>query len=56
MGAASAISGIKLRPDEQAAAVDAGAALQRRDEDDVPLQALGFVDGEEVDEGLTQAG
>ena len=39
-------------PGEQAGAVCRGLAFEGGDEDDVPLQTLGLVDGEEFDERL----
>ena len=43
---------VELGPGEQARAAEAGAALQGGDDDDIPFQALGGVDGEQFDEGL----
>ena len=41
--------GIEFDPGEETAAVAAGDAFERGDEDNVPLEAFGFVHGEEID-------
>ena len=43
---------LEFGPGEQAGAVGGGLAFEGGDEDDVPLQTLGLVDGEEFDERL----
>jgi hypothetical protein len=42
---------LQFGPGEQAGAVGGWLAFEGRDEDDIPLQSLGLVDGEEFDEG-----
>ena len=48
MGYVLGLAGVDFEPGEELAGVDAAGALERGDEDYVPLEALGFVDGHEV--------
>ena len=48
---AEAFRRFEFGPCEQAGAVCRGLAFEGRDQDDVPLQPLGLVDGEQFDEG-----
>jgi hypothetical protein len=40
---------VEFYPGEQLAAVAAGHAFERGDDDHVPFEAFGFVDGDEID-------
>ena len=48
---AGGVQRFEFGPCEQAGAVCRGLAFEGRDHDDVPLQPLGLVDGEQFDEG-----
>lgn len=59
-GRGGVVIGLKViedRPGEQAAETECGAALERRNEDEVPFKALGFVDSEQFYEaGVSREG
>jgi hypothetical protein len=50
-GIAGRVRRFEFRPGEQVGAVHCGLAFEGRNQDDVPLQPLGLVYGEEFDKG-----
>ena len=55
-GFVGGVQRFEFGPGEQAGAVSRGLAFEGRNQNDVPLQPLGLVDGEEFDEGSSFGG